>query len=132
MQCTLGHIYIYVSDIQRSYGFYKRMLEYLGYKQSFKEDWGYAFENQGTSLWFEQTPAKHAHRQYHRRGTGLNHIAFKVESKAEVDKFHEEILTAYGLSPLYESPKPFPEYAPDYYAVYFEDPDRIKLEVASY
>lgn len=25
---------------------------------------------------------------------------------------------------------PFPQYTPDYYAVFFEDPDRIKLEVA--
>ena len=34
-----------------------------------------------------------------------------------------------GLAPLYGTPREFPEYAPGYYAVFFEDPDRIKLEV---
>jgi hypothetical protein len=31
---------------------------------------------------------------------------------------------------LYEGPGEYPEYHRGYYAVYFEDPDRIKLEVA--
>jgi hypothetical protein len=29
---------------------------------------------------------------------------------------------------LYGGPKEYPEYRKGYYAVYFEDPDRIKLE----
>jgi hypothetical protein len=31
---------------------------------------------------------------------------------------------------LYGGPREYPEYAAAYYAVFFEDPDRIKLEVA--
>jgi hypothetical protein len=33
------------------------------------------------------------------------------------------------LPPLYETPREFPEYRPGYYAVFFEDPDRLKLEI---
>ena len=33
---------------------------------------------------------------------------------------------------LIDPPKLYPQYAPDYYAVFFRDPDGIKLEVAYY
>ena len=33
------------------------------------------------------------------------------------------------IAPLYDSPREYPEYRPGYYAVFFEDPDRLKLEV---
>ena len=30
------------------------------------------------------------------------------------------------------SPQLYPEYAPDYYAIFFSDPDGIRLEVTNY
>jgi hypothetical protein len=35
-----------------------------------------------------------------------------------------------GLPPLYDSPREYPEYHAGYYAVFLEDPDRLKVEVA--
>ena len=67
---------------------------------------------------------------YHRKAPGINHIAFKVSSKDEVDKFTKEFLKPNKVPTLYDTPHLFPEYSKKYYAVYFEDPDRIKLEVA--
>ncbi len=132
MQSNLGHVYIYVSDLDNSYKFYKDFLEYLGYKEIVKADWGFAFINNGTSLWFEQTSEKHLKDGYHRKRTGLNHLAFRVTSKENVDKFYKDFLKEKDIKTLYDTPKPFPEYEESYYAVYFEDPDRIKLEVAYY
>ena len=45
------------------------------------------------------------------------------------DRFREEFLAPRRLPALYETPREFPEYRPGYYAVFFEDPDRLKLEV---
>ncbi len=132
MKSKIAHIYLYVSDLETSYKFYKPLLEYLDYKQLAKKDWGFAFIKNGTSFWFEQTPKDHIADGYHRRRTGLNHIAFRVNSKEEVDKFYKELLKRTDTEVLYDSPKPWPEYEDEYYAVYFEDPDRIKLEVAYY
>ena len=67
--------------------------------------------------------------KFHRKNTGLNHIAFKVGSKQEVDNFSNNFLSDKKQIILYNSPKEYPEYTEDYYAVFFEDPDRIKLEV---
>ena len=46
-----------------------------------------------------------------------------------MDRFHKEFLKPRKIKTLYSTPKKFPEYTKDYYAVFFEDPDRIKLEV---
>ena len=65
---------------------------------------------------------------FHRRRVGLNHIAFQAKSKADVDRLHSEFLVPRSIKVLYGGPKEYPEYRKGYYAVYFEDPDRIKLE----
>lgn len=44
----------------------------------------------------------------------------------------DEFLVTNKIPTLYGTPKLFPEYEEGYYAVFFEDPDRIKLEVAYY
>lgn len=132
MKSKIGHIYLYVPSLDKSYQFYKRLLEYLDYKEAIKEDWGFAFINNGTMIFFEQTPKDYIKHGYHRKRTGLNHLAFRVNSKEEVNKFYQEFLRPNKIATLYDTPKLFPEYAKGYYAVFFEDPDRIKLEVAYY
>ncbi|HVQ74394.1 MAG TPA: hypothetical protein VMT79_02540 [Candidatus Binatia bacterium] len=66
----------------------------------------------------------------HRKRPGLNHVAFGVSARADVDRFAREFLAPRGLATLYATPREFPEYRPGYYAVFFEDPDRLKLEIA--
>ena len=65
---------------------------------------------------------------FHRRRVGLNHLAFWAESNEDVDRFHRQFLLPRKIQVLYGGPKKYPDYSPSYYAVYFEDPDRIKLE----
>lgn len=132
MNSKLGHIYLYVSDLDITFKFYKELLEMLNYKQEHKADWGFEFSQGDTSIWFEQSPENFRKEGYHRKRVGLNHIAFRVESKEDVDTFHKDFLKANNIETLYETPKSFPDYGEKYYAVFFEDPDRIKLEVAYY
>lgn len=129
MNSEIGHIYLYVSDLKKSFNFYNKFLTFLGYKNDFKEDWGFAFGRGETSIWFEKAKPGHIEKGYHRKRIGLNHIAFKVGSKEDVDKLYEEFLKPNEIFTLYDTPKLFPKYTNKYYAVYFEDPDRIKLEV---
>jgi catechol 2,3-dioxygenase-like lactoylglutathione lyase family enzyme len=129
MNSKIGHIYLYVSDLQKSEGFYKEFLEILGYKETVNEDWGCAFKKDDTSIWLEQAPEEYVKDGYHRKRVGLNHLAFRVDSKEDVDIFSEKFLKKKNIDTLYDTPKLFPEYSDNYYAVFFEDPDRIKLEV---
>lgn len=123
---------MYVSDLNKSYNFYNKLLTLLDYKEIVNEKKVFAFMNGGTTIWFDQAEGKYVIKGFHRKRVGLNHIAFRVNSKEDVDKFCNEFLKPNKIPTLYDTPKPFPEYEEGYYAVYFEDPDRIKIEVAYY
>jgi catechol 2,3-dioxygenase-like lactoylglutathione lyase family enzyme len=73
-----------------------------------------------------QTREKHLHIPYHRCRTGLNHLAFHADSRQEVDDL-TNALTECGVPILYADRHPFAG-GKDYYAAFFEDPDRIKVE----
>ena len=132
MKSKIGHIYLYVSDLKKSYDFYGKLLAYLDYREIVNKDWGFAFSSGGTAIWFERARKGHIEAGYHRKRVGLNHIAFRVDSKEKVDKFHDEFLKTNKIPTLYNSPATFPNYPESYWGVFFEDPDRIKLEVAYY
>ena len=105
------------------------MFAYLEYKIIDESPKHIGVSNGTTDFWIIETEAQHKEVPFHRKNTGINHLAFNVGSKENVDKFYGEFLKKNAISALYESPKIFPEYGPNYYAVFFEDPDRIKLEV---
>lgn len=56
----------------------------------------------------------------------MNHLAFYAQSKETVDQIYETVLKTEGIDCLYEK-KPTGE--SDYYAIFFEDPDRVKIEI---
>ena len=64
--------------------------------------------------------------EHDRYSPGLHHLAFTAPSCAAVDSLHGRLL-ALGV-PVLDAPAEYPEYAPGYYAVFFADPDSIKLE----
>jgi catechol 2,3-dioxygenase-like lactoylglutathione lyase family enzyme len=133
MKAFLEHISFNVSNPKVSLPFYKELLEYFGYTIiEDKEDSLAARKDGSPDFWISPTDSKYLSNSFHRKNTGLNHLAFHVSSKEDVDSFYEEYLQPRGIKPLYNSPRTFPEYTDDYYAVYFEDPDRIKLEVNSF
>jgi len=129
MKTSLYHIQLNVSDAKKSLPFYKELFAYLEYKIIDESPEHIGASNGTIDFWIIETETAHKPAGFNRKNTGINHLAFNVGSKENVDKFCEEFLKVRGTPILYDSPKIFPEYSPDYYAVYFEDPDRIKLEV---
>jgi catechol 2,3-dioxygenase-like lactoylglutathione lyase family enzyme len=95
-----------------------------------EQDDMFGASNGTTDLWIVQTDARYATRGFHRKAAGVNHVAFRAASRAAVDRFVQEFLDARGIPALYGGPREYPEYRPGYYAVFFEDPDRLKLELA--
>lgn len=129
MKSSLGHVGINLSGDGEPFAFWKDLLTYLEFE--IRPD-GNHFDATGghTYLCVQVTKLGHQEPAFHRKRTGLGHIAFRVRSADLVDQFSEEYLKARGITALYGGPKAYPQYAPDYYAVYFEDPDRIKVEIA--
>lgn len=81
-----------------------------------------------TSYWLRPVAKTRVKNRYSRVNPGPNHIAFRASSREEVDKLYKECLRPNKFRVLYGGPGEQP-YAKGYYAVYFEDPDAIKLEV---
>ena len=129
MKSFVYHMEIRVSDSEISFPFYKSFLDYLEYKISYEDETTLGFTNGTCDVWVIQSEDGYKVNKYNRKNPGLNHIAFGVYSKLDVDTFVKEFLEPRNISPLYNSPREFKEYDNGYYAVYFEDPDRIKLEV---
>ena len=130
MRGTLYHVQVNVGDARVSLPFYKDLLGYLGYRLVHEDAAVAGFSDGGADLWLIATDPAHAGEKFHRKRTGLNHLAFLVDRRGDVDRFRDEFMAPRGLSSLYGTPREFPEYRPGYYAVFFEDPDRVKLEVA--
>lgn len=130
MKTSLYHLQLNVSDAKKSLPFYKKLFEYLEYKIIDESKEHIGASNGTTDFWIIQTENPHIKNDFHRKNTGINHLAFRVSKREDVDKFAKEFLKKNNVSCLYDSPKEYPEYNKEYYAVFFEDPDRIKLEVA--
>ena len=128
MKTSLSHIGINVSSEEKSFPFWKDLLRYLEF--TITPDGNHFDASAGhTFLCFTTTKDAYLDPPFHRKHTGLNHIAFSVASKADVDTFVREYLEPRGIPALYSGAKEY-DYVPGYYAVYFEDPDRIKIEIA--
>ncbi|MCH7660097.1 MAG: VOC family protein [Euryarchaeota archaeon] len=125
----LHHLELYVSDLDRSISFWGWLLDELGYTEYQRWEEGRSWKKRDTYLVFVQTPKEHLQKSYQRRRTGINHLAFHAESKAHVDSMTEK-LRQREVTILYSEDHPYAG-GPDHYAVYFEDPDRIKVELVA-
>ena len=129
MKTSLYHIQLNISDAKKSIPFYKDLFSYFEYRIIDESDSHLGVSNGTTDFWFIETEESFKGLPFQRKHTGLNHMALMVKNISDVDKFVEEFLKPRNIIPLYNSPKEYPEYSENYYAVYFEDPDKIKLEV---
>jgi catechol 2,3-dioxygenase-like lactoylglutathione lyase family enzyme len=120
--------------------FYDRLLPILGFSKESrtsavidKHDL-FVIEYRHERLCFALSSPRTAFRRetVHRRRPGaLHHLAFRADSRAEVDRLHDEI-KATGAA-IVAPPREYPEYTPPgYYAFFFKDPDGIKYEVVAH
>jgi catechol 2,3-dioxygenase-like lactoylglutathione lyase family enzyme len=128
---SIAHLEVNVSNLEKSKEFYCRILSVLKWEVNLDDNIIVGFKGPDqTHLFLVQTEPQFS-SAFHRKNIGLNHVAFRTHSKDEVDSF-SIFLKENNLTILYgDGPKDYSsEYKmEEYYAVFFEDPDRIKLEV---
>jgi glyoxylase I family protein len=125
----IDHIYITVSDMQRSEKFYDVVMEILGFRKSpfqIGAEKHIQYYNRHFGYMLRPARTTNPHDPY---APGLHHFCLRVEGEKEVQeaarRFKEN-----GI-PVSE-PGYYPEYAPDYFAVFFSDPDGTRLEITNY
>ena len=130
MARTIHHVDLTVSDLTRSRCFYEPIMRYLGYevtRETAREVvYSQAERCANTSVRLYATEPGSRGKRHDRYAPGLHHLAFDAESREDVDGLHlllrelnAEILDPPGV------------YDPTgYYALFFADPDGLKLELA--
>jgi glyoxylase I family protein len=124
------HLDIVVSSIERSLPFYRDLLGPLGWHrlgevEGERGETIHYLSNPGSSLGLREatTPSDGPYDRYR---VGLHHIAFEAPSRAAVDE-RSEWLHTHDVE-IESGPEPY-GYLPGYYAVFFYDPDGLKLEL---
>ncbi|MDQ4215561.1 VOC family protein [Microbacterium sp. ASV81] len=121
------HLGLTVGDLDRALAQWNPVLTALGCTLEDGEMEG------GIAWWREGEPELILYRAPepggapHRYGRiGWQHLAFAVDSRAEVERLHAIALDA-GWTTV-RDPKPFPRFNERYYASFVEDDDGIRIE----
>ena len=124
----VNHLRLSVADVEASARLYDPLLRCLGFRPEPRDDdgraWGIAGVD-GRIAWLILTPAREPGRHAD-FAPGLHHLALAARDRAHVDAAHA-VLIAHGAEIL-QGPGPYDD-DPGCYAVFFRDPDGIKLEI---
>lgn len=124
----VDHVYVAVTDMARAEAFYDGVMQLLGFRKGttpINDERHLHYFNQVTQYTIRPAGAG-GHDPYR---PGLHHLCFRVASQAAVDGVARG-LRSLGIAAT--EPGLYPEYAPDYYATFFSDPDGIRLEVVAH
>jgi catechol 2,3-dioxygenase-like lactoylglutathione lyase family enzyme len=137
MEPVIDHIEITVRDVSAAVLFYDRLLPLLGFDLARRSDTiierhekhVVSYEHPRLGFAITSPLRAFAGETMNRRKPGaLHHLAFRVQSRADVDRLHFE-LQAIGAT-IVSPPREYPEYTPPgYYALFFKDPEGIKYEI---
>ena len=126
----IDHVDICVSSIERSLPFYRELLAPLGYHRVSE-----VAGERGETIWYLSGPEAsiglreaqtETEAPYDRYRIGLHHLAFRADSRAVVEE-RADWLRDHGAA-IESEPREY-AYTPGYYAVFFYDPDGLKLEL---
>ena len=120
----IDHISIRVSNYEKSKAFYQKLFTFLGFEIS--DDYGstIGWTNGRTRYWIAEAEGRKAYRI---GDVGLHHYAFELRNRKDVDA-----LQAFLEKEKVTIVDPADEYYEDYFAVFFLDPDGLKLEGMKY
>jgi len=124
---NVDHLVIAVSDFERSKRFYSRLFRFLGMKVMDEYEDAIGWKNGKSRFWIFQADEKGRKRKHRIGNVGFHHYAFSLRSRKDVDDL-EVFLKKLGATIV----DPAGEHYDNYYAVYFLDPDGLKLEGMRY
>jgi catechol 2,3-dioxygenase-like lactoylglutathione lyase family enzyme len=119
----IDHISLRVGDFEKSKAFYDRLMPFLGFKVLDEYPDAIGWTNGKTRLWIGQADAEGKKHKHRIGDIGFHHYAFELRNRRDVDD-----LQTFAKKIGARIVDPADEYYDDYYAVFFLDPDGLKLE----
>ena len=120
----IDHISIRVSDYKKSRTFYLKLFTFLGFEISDEYPETIGWTNGKTRYWIAPAEGRKGHKI---GDVGFHHYAFELRNRRDVDA-----LQAFLEREKVKIVDPADEHYEDYYAVFFLDPDGLKLEGMKY
>jgi len=126
----IDHVYVTVRDLARSTAFYDGVMTVLGYRKAESAIGGDPHVHYyNRQFGFSLRPARPGTPPHDPYAPGLHHFCFRVVDEAAVRRAAGELRAA-GVDVT--EPRVYPEYAPDYVAAFFVDPDGVRLEITNF
>jgi catechol 2,3-dioxygenase-like lactoylglutathione lyase family enzyme len=124
----IDHLSVRVSDYEVSKQFYSRLFTFLGFSLSDEYPDAIGWTNGKTRFWISPADIEGRSRKYRTGDVGFHHYAFQLRNRADVDALQAFLVDDLRATIV----DPAAEYYDDYYAVFFLDPDGLKLEGMKY
>ncbi len=124
---AFNHLSLTVTDMARSEEFYDALLGFLGYQQAEKNEELALWAGQHGAITISPSNPGSANKTHDRYSPGLHHFAFSAGSREDVDRLYQFLLD--HEVKILDAPTEY-AYMEGYYAVFFADPDGMKLELA--
>ena len=125
----IDHVFMAGWDLEISGEFYDRVMSVLGFRKRATPLGETHLHYYNRHVAYSLRPAREGTADHDPYAPGLHHLCFRVVDEAAVDRAFGELRTA-GVEAT--EPRYYPEYAPDYYATFFSDPDGLRLEVMNF
>ena len=126
----IDHVYLTVSSVERSERFYDFVLKHvLGFRKStfaLGGDPHVQYYNRQFGIVIRPARTATAHDRY---APGLHHLCLRVAEEGDVKRAAEALsAVSIDVTPA----RLYPEYAPDYWAVFVDDPDGLRIEITNF
>jgi catechol 2,3-dioxygenase-like lactoylglutathione lyase family enzyme len=123
----VAHTFITAGDFEKSVGFYRQLLPFLGLREVADSADTYYCVGGRTGFGIRRPAPEHAGVKYEQfRPGSLHHQCWRVRDRAEVEAVYG-FLVSIGATIVHGPQED--RFAPGYYSVLFEDPDGVRLEV---
>lgn len=122
----MAHVILTVSSFDAAHKFYDRLLPFLGLSKVHKSDKFAYWVGGRTALGIQRCDESYQAEAFVQSRVGLHHLCFRAKRHEDIDS------TAEYLKQMNANIVRGPQagaWAPGYYYVLFEDPDKIRLEV---
>jgi glyoxylase I family protein len=123
----IHHLALTAADPAASAPFYDTLLGLFGYRRTIDAESLKAWEGPDFELILYRAKPELRDRAHTLYQPGFHHLALQAENRAQVDAAHEAVKAVGAV--ILDAPREYPNYPGDYYAVFFLDPDGLKLEV---
>jgi catechol 2,3-dioxygenase-like lactoylglutathione lyase family enzyme len=122
----IDHLVIRVGDYARSRDYYDKVLGFLGFERKHEFHKTAGWSNGKTLFWIGEADARGKKHKHRIGNIGFHHYAFQLGRRRDVDDLFGFLQD--NDFPVVDPPADYPDYGAGYYAVFFLDPDGLKLE----